>query len=211
MTERTVNGTTSHRRQSVCTICIVAALALGGTGCASSGDGPDMASLVASLELDPPVDIDVECPLVPEGAEKVLFAGVFANRPPVRPGEPGFPTDFCPDGTAFFARAEGRGNSSILGEFLWSERYCAGTPRGLIAEGSFEGTNGDRLDWDALIRGTPPSSPDEAMSFSGSFTFTGGSGPYAEVPSLLFPHVAPVQGRIPRRSETANPNEVELP
>ena len=160
------------------TIPVVVALVAGVSGCVPGEDAPDMATLMASLELDPPVDLDVECPAVPEGAERVLFAGMFTNQPQIRPGALDFPTDFCPSETAFYARAEGRGNSSLLGEFRWSERYCAGTPQGLVAEGFFEATDGDRLDWDTVIRGTPPASPDESMTFAGQFTFTGGSGAY---------------------------------
>lgn len=160
---------------------VLSTLVVGITSCDTGGDVADMATLIASLELDPSVELDVECPPLPEGTERVLFAGVFTNQPQVRPGESEFPTDFCPPETAFFARAGGRGNSTLLGEFIWSERYCAGTPRGLVAEGYFEGTSGDRLDWDAVIRGTPPASPDESMTFVGEFTFTGGSGPFANV------------------------------
>lgn len=158
---------------------VISTLLVGLSGCDTADTELDMATLMASLELDPEVELDVECPPLPEGAERVLFAGVFANGPQVRPGEAGFPTDFCPPEAAFFARAEGRGNSTLLGEFLWSEQYCAGTPRGLVAEGHFEGANGDRLDWEAVISGIPPSSPDASMTFAGEFTFVGGSGPYA--------------------------------
>lgn len=104
--------------RSLRSICMVATLVAGATSCESGAAVPDMATLIASLELDPSVELDVECPPLPEGTERVLFAGVFTNQPQIRPGEAGFPTDFCPPETAFFARAEGRGNSSLLGEFL---------------------------------------------------------------------------------------------
>ena len=158
-----------------------AALSLGLAAC-SGGERPiDMETLVRSLDLDPPVDLDVDCPPPPPDAQRVLFAGVFANSPPILPGAPGFPSDFCPSNAGFFARADGRGRSSLLGEFVWSERYCTLPPGELIAEGSFEGAGGDRLTWDARIRFDSVPPPIPFATFSGEFTFTGGTGPYEGV------------------------------
>lgn len=140
-----------------------------------------MAALVQSLNLDPSVDLDVDCQPLPAETQRVLFAGVFVNQPPIRPDDPEFPPDFCPPETRFYARAEGQGNSSVLGEFIWSEHYCALPMGELVAEGNFEGANGDRLNWDARLRAdsVPPRIP--FATFSGEFTFTGGTGPFAGV------------------------------
>jgi len=62
----------------------------------------------------------------------VLFAAVFANSPPIRPGALEFPSDFCPANAGFIALAQGSGNSSLFGEFTWSERYCTVPPGRLV-------------------------------------------------------------------------------
>lgn len=149
-------------------------------GCSGPAPPVEMEDLVASLELDLPVDLDVACPAVPADAERVMFAAVFVNDPPIRPGSDEFPTDFCPANAGFFAHANGRGNSSILGAFVWSERYCTVPPGNLIAEGSFTWTDGDRIDWDAAVQldSIPPPIP--FATFSGELTFTGGTGRFAD-------------------------------
>lgn len=154
------------------------ALSLTLAACSGSEQVLDMDTLVQSLDLDPPVDLEVDCPPPPPEAHRVLFAGVFANSPPILPGAPEFPSDFCPSNTGFFARAEGRGNSSLFGEFIWSERYCAVPPGQLVAEGYFEGVGGDRLTWNARIRFDSIPPPIPFATFSGEFTFTGGSRAY---------------------------------
>lgn len=152
-------------------------LAVATTGYAAAPQADeDMAALVRSLGLDPAVELDVECSAPPAGATAALFAGVFANQTPILPDSPEFPADFCPSGTRFFNLAEGRGNSSVMGEFVWWERYCAGTPAGLIAEGHFEDADGDRINWTARIRPTEDSPPIPFRTFNGTFTFTGGTG-----------------------------------
>ena len=97
---------------------LAVALSLALAACSGSEHVLDMDTLVQSLDLDPPVDLDVDCPPPPPEAHRVLFAGVFANSPPILPGAPEFPSDFCPSNAGFFARAEGRGNSSLFGEFI---------------------------------------------------------------------------------------------
>jgi hypothetical protein len=138
-----------------------------------------MNTLMQSLNLDPPVELDVECPPIPAGAQRILFSGVFTNQPPIRPPSPGFPSDFCPVDTQFYARAEGRGNSTVLGEYTWWEHYCALPGFELTASGYFEAANGDRIDWDARIRADSVPPPIPHATFSGEFTFTGGTGPFA--------------------------------
>jgi len=160
---------------------VALALFVGGVGLSACSRHPqpvDMAGLVQSLNLEPPVDLDVDCPPLPPEARRVLFAGVFANQPPIRPDSSEFPSDFCPPNTQFYARAEGRGNSSVLGEFAWSEHYCALPMAELVAKGHFEAANGDRLNWDARIRADSVPPPVPFATFSGNFTFTGGTGPF---------------------------------
>lgn len=146
----------------------------------STGEEPreDMDALIDSLSLDVPVDLVAECPPVPEGAQEVLFAGVFANSPPLRPGDAEFPEDFCSPSTDWYARAEGHGRSSLLRDFVWWEHYCVDGGE-LVAEGYFEDSSGDRLNWDALIRPDSVPPPVPFVTFSGSFSFTGGTGRYA--------------------------------
>lgn len=157
-----------------------AAVLLSLTLAACSGDEQpaDMGTLVQSLNLDPPVDLDPDCPPTPPDGRRVLFAGVFANSPRILKDAPEFPSDFCPANAEFFATAEGRGNSSLMGEFIWSERWCATPPFQLVARGSFEGSDGDRLNWDARVRFDSIPPPVPFATFSGEFTFTGGSGAY---------------------------------
>lgn len=157
---------------------LVALLSVALVACSRSEQLIGMETLVQSLGLDPPVDLDVDCPVPPPEAQKVLFAGVFANSPPILPGAPEFPSDFCPSNAGFFARAEGRGNSSLFGEFIWSERYCTVPPGQLVAEGHFAGAGGDSLTWDARIGFDSIPPPVPFATFSGKFTFTGGSGAY---------------------------------
>lgn len=164
-------------RQALMTLAVSAGLA----SCAGTEQPVDMEALVRSLNLDPPIDLDVDCPPLPPEAERFVVAGVFANTPPTRPGSPDFPAAFCPPNTLFYARAEGHGNSSILGEFVWSEHYCTVAGSDLVAEGFFEGTSGDRIDWDARIRPDSVPPPIPFATFSGSFTFTGGTGAFADV------------------------------
>ena len=102
---------------------VLIALSASFAGCTQRTASPDIETLMESLELDQPVALDPDCPPVPADAKKILIAGVFGNSPPVLPDAPGFPSDFCPPGTGFFATAEGKGNASDLGPFIWSERY----------------------------------------------------------------------------------------
>ena len=141
----------------------------------------EMAALMESLNLDPPVELDVDCPAIPAGAQRVLFSGVFTNQPPIRPPDPNFPADYCPENTQFYARADGQGNSTVFGEFTWWERYCTLPGFQLSADGYFEATNGDRLTWDALIRADSVPPPIPYATFVGEFTFTGGTGPFAAI------------------------------
>lgn len=163
---------------------IALALFVAGTGLSGCGRAPEpveMAMLVQSLNLDPSIDLDVDCPTLPPETRRVLFAGVFVNQSPIRPDSPEFPSDFCPPNTRFYARAEGRGNSSVFGEFTWSEHYCALPMAEIVAEGHFEGKSGDRLNWDARIRSDSIPPPIPFATFSGGFTFTGGTGPFTGV------------------------------
>lgn len=157
----------------------VAALTLALAGCRGTGPRVDMETLVQSLGLDPPIDLSVECPPLPSGTQQVLFAGVFSNSPPIMPGTPAFPSTFCPPTARFFARAEGRGNSSLLGDFVWVERYCTVPPGRLVAEGSFHTLGGDSLTWEAQVQFDSVPPPIPFATFKGTFTFTGGSGAYA--------------------------------
>jgi len=156
-----------------------AALTLALAGCPGNDPRIEMETLVEALGLDPQVDLDVDCPLPPPQSQQVLFAGVFANSPPIVAGTPDFPSTFCPPDARFFARAEGHGRSPVFGEFVWSERYCAIPPGRLVAEGSFHGVGGDSLAWTAQVRFDSIPPPIPHATFRGTFSFTGGSGAYA--------------------------------
>jgi hypothetical protein len=138
-----------------------------------------MDALLQSLALDPSIELEIECLPPPPEARSVLFAGIFVNQPPIRPDSEEFPGDFCPPNALFYALAEGSGNSSVLGDFIWSERYCALPMAKIVAEGSFSGSNGDRLDWDAQIQANAVPPPIPFATFSGEFSFKGGTGPFA--------------------------------
>jgi hypothetical protein len=161
-------------RRTLTTLAVVI-----GLGCGETGEPASIDDLVRSLQLDSPVDLDVDCPPIPAEAERILIAGVFQNSPPIRPGSADFPADFCPSNTIFYADADGHGDSSILGEFAWSERYCVVAGSDLIAQGYFAGRNGDRIEWDAHIRPDSVPPPIPFATFSGSFTFTDGTGAFA--------------------------------
>jgi len=151
-------------------------------GCGSSSRGIDVDTLMESLNLNTQVDLDAECPIIPPGQERFVVAAVFSNQPRITPESPDFPADYCPANTRFYARAEGHGksNRADLGDFVWREQYCAMPGFEIVADGYFEAPNGDRLNWDALVRADSIPPPQPHATFSGEFTFTGGTGVFAD-------------------------------
>jgi hypothetical protein len=167
-------------------LIIAGVMVLAVASCDNDDNATQLDRLLISLELEPDAALDVQCPPGPIESRTALFAGIFVNQMPVKPDSPGFPDDFCPPETAFFNTAEGRGNSNILGQFIWHERYCAGTLKGLIAEGYFQAENGDRLNWDAQIHRDEDSPPHPEMTFGGEFKFTGGTGALSGIKGEAF-------------------------
>jgi len=167
----------------VTTVVLGIALGIGGfAGCSSSSRGIDIDTLVESLNLNAQVDLNVECPVIPPGRDQLLVAAVFSNQPRITPDSPDFPANYCPANTRFYARAEGHGksNRTDLVEFAWREQYCALPGFEIVADGYFEAPNGDRLTWDALVRADSIPPPQPHATFSGKFTFTGGTGVFAD-------------------------------
>lgn len=183
----TVSSEGSRRlamRMGVAFVMLGGALWTGGlAGCSGSSRGIDVDTLMASLNLNTQVDLDVECPLIPPGRERFLAAAVFSNQPRITTESPDFPVDYCPEHTRFYARAVGYGksNRADLGEFAWREQYCAITGFEIVADGYFEAPNGDRLNWDAVVRADSIPPPQPHVTFSGEFIFTGGTGVFADL------------------------------
>lgn len=158
---------------------IICAGSVGVLGCEQVSQSSAMEALVQSLDLDPSIELDINCLPSPPGTRTVLFAGIFVNQPPIRPDSAEFPEDFCPSNARFYELAEGGGKSSVLGEFVWSEQCCALPMAEIVAEGSFSSVNADRVDWDAHVQADTVPPPIPFATFSGEFTFKGGTGPFA--------------------------------
>jgi len=147
-------------------------------GCDQDARNDVMDALIDSLDLDPAVELNIDCPPVPSDAQPVSLAATFVNQPPIRPGSEGYPRDFCPVDTEFYALAEGSGNSLPFGKFKWRERYCALSTAAMQVEGAFMRENGEQLQWNARTQGVTDSPEPAAAKFSGEITFTGGTGPF---------------------------------
>lgn len=138
------------------------------------------AALIQILGVEPPVVLDPDCPPIPLEARSFNFAIILRTSEVTRPAMPGFPADFCPPGAAFYAEPEGHGTADGLGDFEFSERLCAVPPGRLVAQGHFEFANGDRLEFAEVTQADSVPLPIPFATFTGEFTFVGGSGSFSE-------------------------------
>ena len=137
----------------------------------------NIAGLIESIEFELPVELELTCVLPPEGTSPFVAKLIFKNAPPVRPSDPDFPSDDAPPSAVLFSTVTGEGGGTHLGRFGYSERYYGIPGFRIVAEVAFVAENGDELYATALAQAGPTIPPPfPNATFTGQFTFTGGTG-----------------------------------
>jgi hypothetical protein len=137
----------------------------------------DIATLIESVQFELPVELELTYMLPPEGTSPFVAKLIFKNSVPVRPSDPDFPSDDAPPNAVLFGTVTGEGMGTQLGRFTYSERYYGIPGFRIVAQVTFVAENGDELYATALAQAGPTIPPPfPNATFSGQFTFTGGTG-----------------------------------
>lgn len=122
-----------------------------------------------------------ECsPAPPEAASssKFVMRMVIQNSDRIRPGDPEFPSDYCPADARAFATSVGDGDGS-MGPFGFTAQWCA-LPGGIVwaRRDVFHTEHGDIVA-DERFESSPQ--PDGTLQFTGEFTIVDGTGRYRNI------------------------------
>jgi len=136
-----------------------------------------IAELIESIEFELPVELEQTCVLPPEGTSPFVAKFVIENAPPLRPTAPDFPFDNAPPNAVLFSTASGEGMGTYLGRFAFSEGYYGIPGFRIVGDIEFRAQNGDELHATELSQAGPTIPPPfPNATFTGQFTFAGGTG-----------------------------------
>lgn len=160
---------------------IIAFLIVGKLSAQSEQTAGTIKALIESVEFELPVELEPTCVLPPEGTTPFVAKLIFRNAPPVRSSDPDFPSDGAPPNAVLFSTVTGEGVGTHLGRFSYSEQYYGIPGFRIVAEVAFVAENGDELYATALAQAGPTIPPPfPNATFSGQFTFTGGTGHFED-------------------------------
>ncbi len=156
---------------------VLALLIVGRATAQSEQPAANLLALIESVEFELPVDLELNCVLPPGGTTPFIAKLIFKNAPPIQSSDPDFPSENAPPNAVFFNTATGEGVGMQLGKFSYSEKYYGVPGFRIIAEVFFADEKGDELYATALAEAGPTIPPPfPNATFTGQFTFTGGTG-----------------------------------
>lgn len=157
---------------------ILLGVALLGSGCRTTEPrADDITTLIESVDFALPVELELTYALPPKGTSPFAAKFIIKNAPPVRPSDPDFPSDDAPPNAVLFGTASGEGMGTHLGRFTFSEGYYGIPGFRIVGDIVFRAQNGDELHATELSQAGPTIPPPfPNATFTGQFTFTGGTG-----------------------------------